>query len=315
MLAGEYHRGGGYETKREAREAENFLSPHRQMAFGELCDKYLTWIKIRGQSACWIYEKKLFIKNHLSKWFNMAMAEITLQMVENHCSQRFSSVSAYMANKDLKFIKAIFNFAIKNNWVEYNPCVNIQRFPEEEHIRYTPSIADFQRVRMIAKPIDQFYLDLIFYTAGRPGEVLALKWEDIYKDYLILRSRKHRDGTMRERQIPMLSAIKKILDQMRNGSDPNGYVFQNNRTGSRFLRRPKLIKSLCRRADVKSFGLHAIRHLAASVLSEGQMPIKPLSEYLGHSKISTTERYLHSMQDSFGYAQKLEEALSGNING
>lgn len=304
MIGGVYHRGGGYLTKREAAEAENCLSPNRRMAFGELADKYLTWVTARNQSAAWVYEKKLFVKKHLSKWFRIPADEITRIQIEEHLLERAEAVSSATGNKDLKFIRAIFSYGIQVGYIASDPTRGIKRFPVDEKIKYVPPMTDFIRLCDVAAPQDRKLLVLLFCTGGRINELLSMRWEDLRDGFVVLRSRKHKDGAMKERRIPMNDVMKAVIEEDTAGR--SDYVFENRREMDRYLRRPKLMRGLCKKAGVPFFGFHNIRHLATSVLMQEGESIQVLKDLLGHAKITTTQIYLHSLENSLeNAAQKL----------
>lgn len=310
---GEYYRGGGYATKREAQDQEhaarNSLSPNPRMAFGELCDKYLTYIKQRGQAERWVYEKTRFIKKHLQAWFRMDCSQINRALIEEHLFERNSSVSGDAANKSLKFIRAIFTFGIQMGYCLEHPCKGLSNFSSEERVKYIPSVEDFMKVYMVADPIEKRLLILLFCTAARVSEILTLKWVDVTPTHVILRSRKHKEGQLRERRIPLNSTMRDALAFLGKGFSE--YVFENKREGTRYLRRPKLMASLCKKAGVKPFGFHSIRHLATSVLVNQHEDIQTLKDLLGHAKITTTQIYVHSIEDSLSTAtEKLGEIFN-----
>lgn len=62
--------------------------------------------------------------------------------------------------------------------------------------------------------------------------------------------------------------------------------------------RKTLLKTLCKKAGIKSFGYHALRHSGASIMDEGNVPIGTIQKILGHENRTTTEIYLHSRVDS-----------------
>ncbi len=62
------------------------------------------------------------------------------------------------------------------------------------------------------------------------------------------------------------------------------------------------MKTLCKRAGVKYFRFHALRHFGASTLDHANIPIGSIQRILGHESRSTTEIYLHSIGDSERYA-------------
>ena len=58
------------------------------------------------------------------------------------------------------------------------------------------------------------------------------------------------------------------------------------------------MKSLCKKANVKYFRFHALRHVGASMLDNSGVNTGDIQRILGHENRSTTEIYLHSIGDS-----------------
>jgi len=76
-----------------------------------------------------------------------------------------------------------------------------------------------------------------------------------------------------------------------------------------------MLKSLCRKAKVRGFGFHALRHANASVIASESVVIITISKLLGHSSRLTTEIYLHSIGESERAAMDvLEQARSNATN-
>jgi integrase len=75
------------------------------------------------------------------------------------------------------------------------------------------------------------------------------------------------------------------------------WVFFNERTGTRYSHRPKLMKGLCKRAGIdQPFGFHNLRHFIASYLADKEkISKKTIGGLLGHKALQTTEIYLHSI--------------------
>ena len=72
------------------------------------------------------------------------------------------------------------------------------------------------------------------------------------------------------------------------------------------------MKSLCKRAGISPhFGFHALRHLMASVLADDfKISTGTIQRILGHSKITTTEIYLHSID---GAIETAMDSISGKF--
>ena len=71
------------------------------------------------------------------------------------------------------------------------------------------------------------------------------------------------------------------------------------RPSSNMNRRSKIMPTVCRRAKIKPFGYHSLRHLAASTLAhDPTVAKKTISGLLGHLSLATTEIYLHAIEES-----------------
>ena len=53
--------------------------------------------------------------------------------------------------------------------------------------------------------------------------------------------------------------------------------------------------SLCKKAGVKHFGFHALRHAGATMMDNLNAPMGAIQRILGHENRQTTEIYLHSI--------------------
>ncbi len=65
------------------------------------------------------------------------------------------------------------------------------------------------------------------------------------------------------------------------------------------------MKTLCKKAGVKYFRFHALRHFSASLLEQSNVPIGSIQRILGHEHRTTTEIYLHSIVESERDAMKV----------
>ncbi|MCG8643304.1 MAG: tyrosine-type recombinase/integrase [Desulfobacterales bacterium] len=58
------------------------------------------------------------------------------------------------------------------------------------------------------------------------------------------------------------------------------------------------MQNLCKKAGVKYFRFHTLRHCGASLLDNANVPIGSIQRFLGHEKRLTIEIYLHSIGNS-----------------
>lgn len=57
------------------------------------------------------------------------------------------------------------------------------------------------------------------------------------------------------------------------------------------------MKRLCKKAGVRYFRLHPLRHAGATTMDVNHVPIGAIQSILGHENRKTTELYLHSIGD------------------
>ncbi|MGV8074189.1 MAG: tyrosine-type recombinase/integrase [Syntrophobacteraceae bacterium] len=62
--------------------------------------------------------------------------------------------------------------------------------------------------------------------------------------------------------------------------------------------RKRIMDTLCRKAGVKYFRFHALRHSGASIMETNNVPIGSIQKILGHENRSTIEIYLHTIEEA-----------------
>ena len=92
----------------------------------------------------------------------------------------------------------------------------------------------------------------------------------------------------------MTSELSAALETIR-GMRKSGTVFVSQRTGEEYTARQHMMPRLCDEAGVKPFGLHAIRHLSATILAYGGMDLPTVQAMLRHKNPNTTARYIKSL--------------------
>ncbi len=198
---------------------------------------------------------------------------------------------------------------MKQGLISCNPAKGIEFLPVEKRLKYIPSQVDVLKVLLTAAPDTQDYLTAIIETMARVGEINRLTWSDIdfEQKYVVLYTRKKKGGNLTPRKIPMTNRLyNMLLRRYENRDKTKPWVFWQrywSRKEGKFLEGPyqdrKLImRSLCRKAGVKYFRFHALRHYGASILEKANVPIGSIQRILGHENRTTTEIYLHSIGES-----------------
>jgi integrase len=162
------------------------------------------------------------------------------------------------------------------------------------------------------------------YAGLRRGELVALRWRDVDftgREIIVrralsgdteLRSTKSR----RAREIPLPDQAAAALDRLSRREEftgPDDYVFAS-RLGRRLD--PSALRRRFERArdaaELEPIRFHDLRHTYGSLLVAGGIDLASVKAAMGHSRITTTERYLHA-RPAGELADRFTRALAGPI--
>ena len=155
-----------------------------------------------------LYHSRRWVK----EWKDLNCNDITSLMIEDYII-RHSKVSPIVANKELQYLRAAFNYGNKRKIISHNPTDQIGFLPIEKRKKYIPQMEDVTRVISFADSDTQHYLWTIVLTAGRVNEINNLTWDDVsFSDrYVTLWTRKRKNGNREPREIPMVPKLQDIL--------------------------------------------------------------------------------------------------------
>ena len=254
-LRGTRQTGAWFETKTKARQAEaerreELLNPREDpametgtdMVFLDLVNLRLDHVKAYN-SASHYQTYSSVAKRWTDQWKKFRCSQITPQMVQNHLLKR-RKVSAYTANKSLRYLRATIRFGIRKGFISNDPTKGLGFFPVEKKIKYVPPPDDLDKVIDLADHDNQDYLWAIRETMARVGEINRLKWDDVNLDagYVILYTRKKSGGNLTPRKVPMTGKLREVLSrryQNRDAKKPWVFwrVYKNLKSGKSGLAR------------------------------------------------------------------------------
>jgi integrase len=141
------------------------------------------------------------------------------------------------------------------------------------------------------------------------SEVNGLTWDDVSLEgrYVILYTRKKRGGNLTPRKVPMTERLFSVLSNRYSRRDQSKpWVFWHRYWSSRegamkegpFQDRKKIMRVLCKKAKVRYFRFHPLRHSGASIMDANHVPMGVIQKILGHENRRTTEIYLHAIGGS-----------------
>jgi len=319
-----------FKTKTEARQAEaqkrkEVKEPETQiptdMGFLELVNRRLDHVESYNSEKHY-NDYRYLARRWIERWGHLRLSETTQGMIEQFILER-SKVSPDTANKEIRYLRAMFNFGKKRRLISQNPTDGIEFLPVEKLVKYVPPPEDIDKVIAVADQATRDYLWTIRDTMARGCEVNRLTWDDVNFEcrYLILYTRKKKGGHLTPRQVPMTGRLFAILSRRLSERDPSKpwvfwHTYWSRKSGTKvdgpYQDRKKIMKILCQKAGVKYFRFHPLRHSGASVMENNNVPIGSIQRILGHENRKTTEIYLHSIGQAERKAVTILERASGN---
>jgi integrase len=300
-------RESGFPTKKEAKAAEAEARKKLKgtnSGFIRICVSRLRDLKQRRTKQYFSENRKL-IKKLIRRW--KKKKKILRDDIEEYLLET-AIKSHFVANKELRFIKALFNHGIERQMDSENPADRIKYFSVEKKKKYIPPKKDVEKVLSLATEEQKSYLLAIINSLARVNEINKLKWTDNFEKYIVLRTRKSKNSDIVERKIPKNKTLKRIID-----SQPKiGEYIYCHEDGKRYGYRSKMIRTLCKNAKVREFTYHNLRHYGASKLADEGVPITVIQVLLGHQRPTTTDIYLQSIRPDMIEAMKKLESTHKN---
>jgi integrase len=169
-----------------------------------------------------------------------------------------------------------------------------ERYLSEDELHRLKAALDDKRLRRGAKDVNRTVqrmrlIVLIALTTGmRASEIFGLRWSDVmYREGLIAVTAKLKGGKMR--YVPMLP---EVAEEFRSYSVHGGQIFPPRKGAKGERRRLEgSFEDLLKRAKIRNFRFHDLRHTFASWFMMNGGDLYELAKLLGHSNIKMTERY------------------------
>lgn len=310
------------ETKKLLKEQQEQMTHTALPTVLDWANRYCTFSK-QNHSPKHFKEQESTFRRFLSATRENDLWKITPALVMDYMQKQCTARSGNAANKDKKNLAAAWTYGekfIDDFPQSRNPFQTVAKFKEEHVIREMPTEADFWQVVNTAAGQDKVMLLTYFYLAARKDEGFRLKWSDVdfQNEQVRLGTRKTKDGSMRYDWLPMTQALKNALARWKEERPyKNEWVFTmldntpspNHNPGGPFKVRAHFMKTICRRAGVKQFGFHGIRHLVASIMFHEGRPITDIQRFLRHTSPMTTVRYLRKLGCESEYRDRIMPVL------
>lgn len=209
------------------------------------------------------------------------------------------------ARMAIRLLRAAINWAIGEGLVATNACTHVKIGTDGTREIILEDVADYRRLfdtldrmvlqRRLRRPVADA-IRVIALTGARKGEIVGLRWShvDLKKGLVTLPPRAHKTGrrTGKSRIIGLPAAAQALIARQPRDADDD-LVFRPP-TGDGTLSLSKPWAQIRRDAGLPDgLGLHGLRHSLASHMAMAGAGAGEIMTALGHSQLSTTQRYMH----------------------
>jgi integrase/recombinase XerC len=211
-------------------------------------------------------------------------------------------------SRKVSSIKVFFRFLKKKGYIEENTALVIKNPKIERHLPKFYTIDEmFHFLDFLPKEgwlnmRNRAMFELMYSTGMRSQEVLNIDIGDLHMEGMWVKV-KGKGG--KERILPFgekaRDALKEYLDIMKDKGKysvkgPLFINFHGDRLSYRGLL--KIMKKHQIKVHLfKNLALHGIRHSFATHMLDSGADLRSIQELLGHSKLSTTQKYTHVSMD------------------
>jgi integrase/recombinase XerC len=279
--------------------------------------RYLSLEKNASPHTCRCYRKDLegfedFLKS--SGMYLSASGGVEIEKADRMAIRKYMS-SLHRKNRKssiarkISTLRSFFKYLTREQVIVSNPAKSVSTPKVEKTLPTTLTVDEAFRLMESPKSIpekssevskeirlrDRAILELLYSSGLRVSELVGLNLDHLNSDLGIVRVM---GKGRKERIVPVgvkaIEALKAYLEErgVSRGEDP---IFINS-FGGRLTTRSvgRLTKKYTRHSGIfRKVSPHSLRHTFATHLLDAGADIREIQEMLGHSSLSTTQRYTH----------------------
>ena len=278
-------------------------SETRDVRFDEMAAMWMESIK--GDLKDSSYDRRRVALLGLTPFFGTTpIRSVGFTEVEAWKNKRGGKMSARTHNIELETLKLIFAYAIKRGVLLDNPACDFKRRKQPKAIVEIPTRPEFiqimEQLRLSKRSVTFGAADMVeflAYSGMRVAEAHEVRFRDVNFTLKTLRVTGGENLTKNheERSIPLFPSLRNLMTRIleeRVGVNPDARIFAipTPRGG---------LESACKRAGLKAYCVHSLRHFFASNAIENGITFATIAGWLGHSDggILVARTYGHLRQE------------------
>ena len=210
--------------------------------------------------------------------------------IAKYRDERLREIQGNAVARDLSLISDAINIAIKE-WgypLKRNPVQLVRKPPSNRNRNRRLEDGEAQSLLAAAAKSKNIWLipiiEFAIETAMRRGEILGLRWADVYMEKRTLHLPITKNGE--SRTVPLSIRARQVLEGLPR--DITGKVFPVTTVALRGL-----WDRACQRAEIEDLNFHDLRHEATSRFFEKGLNVIEVASITGHKDPRMLMRYTH----------------------
>lgn len=265
---------------------------------------YLSAVRTLSENTVLGYKNDLV---HLTEFLGgeRDIASVTkediLQSIGNLSKQKKANASI---NRFIASVRNLFAYSKKFDYIKINPALEIKtvklpkRIPRFMTEKEVAELCDEPvKNEILWEKRDKAIFEMLYSSGCRISELCSLKFGDFTNGYhaAIVRGKGKKDRYVYFEKDAQTALKEYLSDREKRFGDDSDFVFVNQNGGPLTTAGVRYILNRYSGAEGTNHHVspHAFRHTFATQMLSNGADVRLVQELLGHSSISTTQRYTH----------------------
>jgi integrase len=294
--------------------AELKRAEQSDIAFAEFADRYLReHADLHKKPRSADLDRHLLRRHILPAIGTRRLGEVTRADVAR--MHRSLAETPIGANRALTLTSAMLTLAERWGLRQEgsNPCRNIEKYKERSRERFLSELEIARLGEALGKaeqagspPSAIAAIRLLILTGARKTEVLTLRWQWVNFERSMIELPDSKTGAkpiyLSAPAIGLLASLPRIVG--------NPFVLPGDRAGAHVVNIEKTWRRVRQAAGLENVRIHDLRHSFAAVGASAGFSLPLIGALLGHTEVSTTQRYAHLGNDP---VRQANEAIAARI--
>jgi integrase len=277
------------------------------LSVGELTEKFFGWCTRHRAPATVIFYRTRLRKFCLA-FKSRELSSLTPLEIDEHLAAAGAGLSDSTRHHDVVALERLQKFAIQNKLLD-KPVFGAMEKPRVGRRDRVPTSTETEALLVNASPEFRLIYSALRQCGARPGELCRATIPEVDRANRVITLKEHKTArkTGQARRIPIGRKLGELLDQA-IAERTEGPVFMcPSGRGWRVANLSRTYSRLRDKAGLpKDLVLYLARHECGTKICR-EKGIEYARRLLGHSDISTTQRYMHLDDRELAEAQDLLE--------